>query len=423
VNHGAEVSPRRGGVRHFAPYPAYKDSGVEWLGQIPAHWEVKPNVGLFRERNERGRRDLPILEVSIASGVRLRQFSDTKIEQRSEDLEGYKVARHGDIAFNKMRMWQGAVGSTPEDGLVSPDYVVAIPHQDADSGYYASTFRTPMYMAEVYRWSHGIVDDRNRLYWDDFKAIRSPFPPPDEQRTIATFLDRETARIDALMAKKERLIELLQEKRTTLITRAVTKGLDPTVAMKDAGVEWLGEIPVHWEVTSIGRQIVLQRGVDITKDEQNEGSVPVVSSGGVSSFHDRALAKGPGVVVGRKGTAGSLHYVECDFWPHDTTLWVREFRGNCPRFVYFKLSTLDLASFDTGTANPTLNRNLIHPLRVSWPPIREQRKIAAFLDRETAKLEALIAKIREATNRLKDLRTALISAAVTGKIDVRSEVP
>lgn len=258
---------------------------------------------------------------------------------------------------------------------------------------------------------------------NDFSSLRMPLLPKGEQRAIATFLDRETAKTDALVAKNERLIELLQEKRTALITRAVTKGLDTGVPMKDSGVEWLGEIPAHWEVIRIGRKIMLQRGVDITKEQQNEGAVPVVSSGGASSFHDRALARGPGVVIGRKGTAGAVYYIEVDYWPHDTVLWVKDFRGSHPRFVFYKLSTMDLGSFDTGSANPTLNRNLVHPVIVSWPPLPEQSSIADYLDRETAKMDRLTARIETAIDHLMEFRTALISAAVTGKIDVRDEIP
>jgi type I restriction enzyme S subunit len=203
-----------------------KDSGVEWVGEIPAHWEVKPNLALFSQRDERGRDDLPILEVSISSGVRVREFSDTKIEQRSDDLSVYKVARAGDVAFNKMRMWQGAVGMTPVPGLVSPDYIVATARAGVEPRYYSALFRTPLYMAEVYRWSHGIVDDRNRLYWEEFKSIRSPVPPTDEQASIVASLDRETARIDALVTRVREAIERLKELRTALISAAVTGKID-----------------------------------------------------------------------------------------------------------------------------------------------------------------------------------------------------
>jgi type I restriction enzyme S subunit len=245
-------------------------------------------------------------------------------------------------------------------------------------------------------------------------------PDPAEQCAIADFLDRETGKIDRLVAKKRELIEKLKEERAALISRTVTRGLNPDAKLKASGVEWLGNVPEHWEVVRLGRRIVLQRGVDITKDEQNEGCVPVVSSGGISSFHDRAFVTGPGVIVGRKGTAGAVYYIETDYWPHDTTLYVKEFHGNLPRFVYYKLCSMDLASFDTGSANPTVNRNLVHPVLVSWTSPPEQRAIADYLDRETGKIDRLAAKVEEAIGRLQEYRAALITAAVTGKIDVRA---
>jgi type I restriction enzyme, S subunit len=155
-------------------------------------------------------------------------------------------------------------------------------------------------------------------------------PPLATQIRIAAFLDEKTAQIDALIAKKQALMERLAEKRQAIIARAVTKGLNPAASMKDSGVEWLGQVPAQWDVCALGQKIKLQRGVDITKAERVAGDIPVVSSGGVDYFHDKALCKGPGVLVGRKGSAGKLHYIETDYWPHDTTLYVREFRGNVP---------------------------------------------------------------------------------------------
>ena len=258
--------------------------------------------------------------------------------------------------------------------------------------------------------------------------FRIQLPSPTEQHAIADFLDRETAKIDILVSTKRTLIERLKEKRAALISRTVTRGLPPDAAraaglepypkLKPTGIDWLGELPEHWDVAPVGRKMVLQRGCDITKDQQQEGGVPVVSSGGVSSFHDEALVQAPGVVVGRKGTAGAVYYIAVDFWPHDTTLYVSKFFRTDVRYAYFKLLSMDLASYDTGSANPTVNRNLIHPVVVSWPPVVEQRAIADFLDRETVRLDTLVTKIETAIERLCEYRAALITAAITGKIDV-----
>lgn len=144
-----------------------------------------------------------------------------------------------------------------------------------------------------------------------------------------------------------------------------------------------------WIETTIGEQVTLQRGIDITKANQRPGNVPVVSSGGVASFHDTAHAKGPGVVLGRKGVVGSVYYIDTDYWPHDTSLWVRDFRGNNPRFVYYFFRHLApvLASMDVGSANPTLNRNHVHPIKVVWPSREDQETIAHILGTLDDKIE------------------------------------
>lgn len=136
----------------------------------------------------------------------------------------------------------------------------------------------------------------------------------------------------------------------------------------------------EWREATIGEFITLQRGFDITRSQQQVGEVPVVSSGGISSYHNVAMAKAPGVVIGRKGTLGKVFYLDKDYWPHDTTLWVKDFKGNLPRFVYYYLQTMNLVRHDVGSSNPTLNRNHVHPLSTFWPPLRAQVAIAGLLE-------------------------------------------
>jgi type I restriction enzyme S subunit len=204
---------------------ALRDSGILWLGQIPSHWEPRRIAHLFCERDERGEPELPLLEVSINAGVVLREFSDDRIESTAADFNSYKVARKSDIVFNKMRMWQGAVGVAPEDGLVSPDYTVAEPIGGMSSAYAGQLFRTEMFSAECARNSHGIVWDRLRLYWDEFRDIVVPLPTVEEQEAIVAHIASETAQLDALRSATERTIALLKERRTALIAAAVTGNL------------------------------------------------------------------------------------------------------------------------------------------------------------------------------------------------------
>ncbi|NLR38082.1 restriction endonuclease subunit S [Novosphingobium sp. ERW19] len=199
-----------------------RPSGIDWLGDIPAHWEVRRLATLFTEKDERNEPDLPLLEVSINTGVSVRQFSTTQIEGTAADFNTYKVARKGSIAFNKMRMWQGAVGVTPTDGLISPDYVVADPSPDIDAVFAGLLFRTAAFSAECARNSVGITWDRLRLYWDGFRDITIGLPPLDEQRQIAERLGAEASKIDKLANATERSITLLKERRSALIAAAVT---------------------------------------------------------------------------------------------------------------------------------------------------------------------------------------------------------
>jgi type I restriction enzyme S subunit len=212
-------------TRGLNPDAPLRDSGIPWLGEIPAHWEARRAAWLFRDRDERSEPDLPLLEVSINAGVVLREFSDDRIEGTASDFNTYKVARKGDIVFNKMRMWQGAVGVTPEDGLVSPDYTVAAPTGSLLSEYASLLFRTEMFSAECARNSHGIVWDRLRLYWEGFRDIVVPVPPLPEQRAIVAHIEQETAKLDAMKQGAERTVGLLKERRAAVIAAAVTGSL------------------------------------------------------------------------------------------------------------------------------------------------------------------------------------------------------
>ena len=209
-------------TRGIDPRATLSNSRIRWLGEIPAHWETRRVVWLFRERDERGEADLPLLEVSINAGVVLREFSDERIESTAADFNTYKVARQGDVVFNKMRMWQGAVGVAPQDGLVSPDYVVAAPTGALSPEYAGLLFRTEMFSAECARRSYGIVWDRLRLYWDGFRDIELPLPPVETQREIVSYVAVETSKLDALHLASKRSITLLKERRAALIAAAVT---------------------------------------------------------------------------------------------------------------------------------------------------------------------------------------------------------
>jgi len=235
------------------PYPAYRDSGLGWLPQVPSHWEVRRNGRLFAQRVETGRDELPILEVSLRTGVRVRSFGEGGRKQVMADRSKYKRAASGDIAYNMMRLWQGAVGVVPEDGLVSPAYVVAAPYEDVEPRYFAYLFRTADYMREVDSFSRGIVADRNRLYWGQFKQMPSPFPPLEEQRLIADYLDAHGRLTNRLIRNRRRLLSVLRERRAETLHRVVMGGLHPDARTAQTSIPWLPTMPAHWQELPIKR--------------------------------------------------------------------------------------------------------------------------------------------------------------------------
>ena len=413
------------------PYPAYKDSGVEWLGKIPAHWEVKrlkyaitlnPAPTEVRNRGES-------LEVSFVPMEAIGEYGGLELTTTKlvgEVYTGYTYFREGDVVVAKItpcfENGKGAVatGLVNEIAFGTTELHVLRVKESTDRQFlfYLSMGDAFKRLGEAEMYGAG---GQKRVPDSFVRNLMHPLPPLPEQRAIAAFLDRETAKIDALVAKKERLIELLQEKRTALISHAVTKGLDPDVPLKDSGVEWLGEIPAHWEVKQLRWAITFQRGHDLPSDDREEGDVPLVSSSGISSTHSKAIAKAPGIVTGRYGTIGQFYLINQSYWPLNTTLYSIDLHGNEPRFLLYMLIHMSplFLLHSIKSAVPGVDRNDVHADHTAVPHLSEQRAIAAFLDRETAQIDSLIAKVQEAISRLKELRTALISAAVTGKIDVR----
>lgn len=230
----------------FPKYERYKDSGVEWLGEVPEHWEVRRNLGVFDERKECNRPEEELLSVTVSRGIIRQSEITAKKDSSNDDKSKYKVVRIGDLAYNKMRAWQGALGISAFNGIVSPAYVVLTPRNQRLSKYFHYLYRTPQFVTEANRLSYGLCDDMNSLRYEHFKTSYTPLPPDDEIDRIVAFLDQKTAEIDALIAKKQRQIELLDEQKAILINRAVTRGLNPNAKLKPSGIEWIGDIPEHW---------------------------------------------------------------------------------------------------------------------------------------------------------------------------------
>jgi type I restriction enzyme S subunit len=238
-------------------------------------------------------------------------------------------------------------------------------------------------------------------------ALEVPHPPLAEQQAIAATLGL----IRRASVTQDAQVGLARELRAAAMARLLTKGLRDA-EKRDSDI---GPVPEHWTVGPVGDFAEFQRGFDITKKMQvAAGDIPVVSSGGIRSYHDVAAAEGPGVVIGRKGSIGSLHYVATDYWPHDTTLWCRDFKGNLPKFVYYRLHLVDMKRLDSGATNPALNRNFLHDELISWPPVDEQKEIVAVVE----SIERKIGLHETKLGLLSDLFGRMLHDLMTGSISI-----
>jgi type I restriction enzyme, S subunit len=425
---------------HWKPYPSYKDSGVEWLGEIPAHWgvrrlkfaaHVEPGQSPPSDVVVDGLGGLPFLQGNADFGAR------NPTPRQACDVAPKRAAR--DDILLSVRAPVGALNIADRQYGIGRGLCAVRPQSWVDSQFcFYTLVTTRSFLGAVATGS--TYDAVTASQVGDLPALLPPMP---EQRAIATFLDRETARIDALVTKKERVIELLQEERTALITRAVTKGLDPSVPMKDSSVEWLGEFPAHWEVKkttwlfSIGSgttpksEDIGYYGGDtpwITTSELRESVIleteKYVTEAALKAHSSLKLHPAGSVAVAMYGaTIGRLGVLGIDATVNQACCVFSRPRGVGMEFWFYWLQMRRpyLISLGYGGGQPNLSQELLRSVRVPTPPVSEQAVIAAFLGVETARIDALIAKVLDGISRLNELRTALVSAAVTGKIDVREE--
>ena len=436
-------------IDDLKPYPETKDSGLAWLGDIPAHWKIKRNGSLFQQRNAVGEPDWPILEVSLRTGVRIRELGSTKRKQVMSDKAKYKCATKGDFVYNMMRMWQGAAGIAPVDGLVSPAYVVAKPLPHTNPAYFASLFRTDDYLAEIDAFSRGIVKDRNRLYWDQFKQIPTPCPPPEEQAAIARFLAWATNRLDRAIGAKRRIIALLQEQKQAIIHRAVTRGLDPSVPLKDSGIPWLGEIPEHWEVVRLKSLVshvtsgsrgwsnfAADSGVlfirigNLTRaslDLDFNSSVRLQLPRDVHSEATRSRVQPDDILLSITAFIGSVAVVspgmeEAYVSQHVACCRPRVGAANSSWIGYVLLSNVGQTHGKLSMYGGTKQGLSLDDVRnhlVLLPPRSEQDDLAEWIGHSTTALNAGISNAKHEITLLHEYRTRLIADVVTGKLDVR----
>jgi len=427
------------------PYPKLKDSGVPWLGEVPAVWEVRKLRGILRRVTERNRPDLPLLSVVRERGV-IRRDTTAEDENHNfipDDLSNYKVVRTGQFAMNKMKAWQGSYGVSQYEGIVSPAYFV-FDLAEVESRFFHTAIRSRAYVPSFAQASDGVRIGQWDLAEPRMREIAFAIPTLSEQVAIVRFLDHADRRIRRYIRAKQKLIKLLEEQKQAIIHRAVTRGIDPNVRLKPSGVEWLGDVPEHWEVHPMRRRWSVTDCKHLTVPfVDNADGIPLASVREVQSF-ELSLAKAKRTTEdsfksliegGRQPRRGDLIYCRnvsvgaAAIVNTDEPLAMGQdvclIRSNAEsqRYLnYFLRSPAmqhQLALLQIGSTFNRINVADIKALVIVVPPRREQDSIVDVLDAELAEANRAQALATNEMSLLREYRTRLFADVVTGKLDVR----
>ncbi|MFF0243540.1 restriction endonuclease subunit S [Streptosporangium sandarakinum] len=422
---------------------AHTDLAPAWTTSIPRHWCWMRNKELLFEAqtlSKDGSEEL--LSVSHLTGVGPRSEKNVTMTE-AESLEGYRVVEQGDLVINTMWAWMGALGVARHAGIVSPAYGVYRPRPSAPFGlrFFDYLYRSTEYVMEMTRVSRGIWSSRLRLYPEVFLRMAVPVPPLEEQRAIADYLDRETARIDTLIEEQQRLIEMLRERRSAMITQVATRGLDDAPLI-DSGNIYLGDVPAHWKVSRFSREMSVNGGQVDPRDNPWADMVLVAPNhieSGTGRIIGRETARAQGADSGKYlASAGQILYskirpalnkvtvatedclTSADMYAMSST------HGDDHRYLMYFMLARPFHAFVTLASlrvkMPKVNREELGEAPFLLPPVEEQRRIRAYLDDQTEKIDALITEAVRLIELSHERRSALITAAVTGQVDVRKVV-
>jgi type I restriction enzyme, S subunit len=436
----------------FQKYPAYRDSGVEWLGEIPEHWEIGKLGTLLKPVSLKNRPDLPLLSITREAGVIERNIEDDSENHNfiPDDLSGYKVLNEGQFGMNKMKAWQGSYGIAPMTGIVSPAYYVFDFNSSINPRFFHLAIRSKNYVAFFGQASDGVRVGQWDLSKTRMKEIPFFIPPLPEQTAIAAFLDDKTTKIDRAVAQKEKMIALLKERKQIIIQNAVTKGLDPNVKLKDSGVEWIGEIPEGWEVKRLRNVFRFSKGLTITKENLQEEGIPCVNYGEIHSKYgfevnpdihplkcvseeylkdnSNSLIKYGDFIFADTSEdldgSGNFTYLNFEgtvFAGYHTIIGKPNGSINS-RFIAYVLDSLafryQVRTRMKGVKVYSITQSILKDLTCWYPQGKEQEKIVAYLDKVSTKIDEVIKLQQHQIAKLKELKSTLIDSAVTGKIMV-----
>lgn len=407
-------------------YDSYKDSGIEWIGEIPSHWEIKKLNWCFEligsGTTPKADNLLYYLD-GDTNWLLTGDLNDGEIFDTSKKITQKAIDDHSTLKVYPtesivMAMYGATIGKL---GVLKIETTVnqacCVLSKPLHLNYKFAFYILLSARTEIINMSYG--GGQPNISQELIKSFRVQIPNIEEQTSIANFLDRKTSEIDDIIADKKRLLELYEEEKTAIINQAVTKGLDPNVSMKDSGIEWLGEIPEHWEVKKLKYVAKIGNGKDHKNVWDEDGVYPIYGSGGIFGKSNEFIYDKPSVLLGRKGTIDKPQFVEVPFWAVDTTYYTIINEDLVLPYYFFLLTnTIDFNKYKYGSAVPSMTQEVLKEILFAVPSLLEQEVIVHHIESECSKIDFKKARTEELIELLTEYRRALISEAVTGKIKV-----
>ena len=418
-------------------YDKYKDSGIAWIGEIPEHWELRKGKNLFKLRNSKGNNNAILLAATQKYGMIPQSQVEGVVQVKlNTDLNTFKTVHKNDYVIS-LRSFQGGFEMSEYEGVCSPAYQVFYSTVPCCYYFFKYMFKSYGFVSQINAFTLGIREGKN-IQYDDFSLMKLPLPPIPEQQSIATYLDKKCGAIDELIALQEEMISKLQSYKQSVITEAVTKGLDKNVPLKDSGIEWIGEIPEHWEIRKIKNIFLLSTGTtpkDFDKISEGDNLINwytpsdiLDSSNDLFSsqrklsekvIHDNKISLfpiGTLLYVGIGASAGKIGYVNESGYSNQQITGLIPLEGYS-RFYFYYLNVLKDKIRDNAffTTLPIINNAYLGQELIPYPPLPEQQSIANYLDQKCSEIDELISIKQEKIEKLKDYKKSLIFECVTGK--------
>ena len=429
-------------------YESYKPSGAAWLGNVPFHWDVQPLRAVTSLKSDKNRPDLPVLSVYREYGVILKDSRDDNHNATSLDTSTYKVVKPGDLVVNKMKAWQGSMGVSAHEGIVSPAYITCTTRADRVRPAYLHYLLRSSPLIGVYNsLSYGVRVGQWDMHYEDFKQIQIPLPTKDEQDRIVAFLDQKTAEIDAAIAKKEQLIQLLHEQKSSLINNALTRGLKAGENLRSSGVSWIGDIPEDWSVSKLNRIAFYQEGPGLRTWQFTESGTkvicvtnicpPEISFEKMTKYISTAeykrrykhftVQKGDILLASSGASWGKVaeYKAEEELILNTSTIRINSLRsgGVTKDFIKSVLQARyvadQLAGLLTGSCQPNFGPTHLNKLMCTHPKSKvEQDEISTYVEEIAVRTQKAVESILETVSALQEMKSAVCAAVVCGKLKV-----